>query len=599
MRKELILSLVFIFILSGCSQREYTFLEQEVINANDYSMKNQDDLEIYQTANNKVSEQEDLIKEYQNEYESGSYTIDDPYILVNPFDTNNLTAFVAFESDEKVSYSYTVEPDSSYPFTYTNDEMNKGTILIPVVGLFEDQDNTVEFTLTENDGMETTIDLTITTETSPSNYQEGSINVDEAQKEMGVTLTEEQSNSSGTSLISVDDATVESEILDESVMEAFDGFVLTEDYDIYDLDGNLRFSTNIGSGNNPLKLSDGKYLTVDSDGIMYEMDYFGRIYQTYVPPVSEVEGEYLTFHHDATISSDGKTMYALAGFYKLDELADSENADKYMRETMIFKYDRETGELIDAFDYSDIYADSPQSSSTGASDVDPIHMNSIEYVESANELIISAKNQSMVIGVNPETGDVDWMIKDPEGVSEENEDLLLDVVNEDTMVYPSGNHTAFPMYTDEYMTSGDDLYISVFDNRNCVDEDGNPLWTTLDEESVTCADSEYSSMIIYHVNLADMTVETMEEIIPDDERWSYIRSSVYTNVDNYYQINYADMMLDDSSTPITHSDLYVTDLAGEIKLKVTFDGMSNEYRTRMINEDEIAKSLQTTIDNLK
>ncbi len=597
MRAKLSITLIALITLTGCSSREYSFLEQQALNANDYSMSNKEDLDIYKEAEDALDTQELTIETYKDEYKSGDYTIDNPYIVVNPYTHNTLSAYVAFDIDDKITYEYVVGKNETYPFTYTENDVQTGTIIIPIVGLYDNQTNNVELKVTDDSGKKKTVNLEITTEKSPSNYAEGSSNVEEMEKEAGLTMDEDQAASIGTALTEVNTDTVKTEILDDSVLDTFDGFILSEDYDIYDFDGNLRFSTDLGSGNNPLKLADGKYLTTDESGIMYEMDYMGRIYQTYVPPVSEVDGEYLTFHHDATVSADGKYIYSLAGFYKLAELEENgvENADKYVRESLIMKFNRKTGKLVDVFDYSDEFASSPQNSSTGADAMDPIHMNSIEYYEGADQLIISAKNQSTIFGVSPKTGEVLWTIKEPEGESDTMADYQLDVVNEDTMVYTSGNHAAFPMYTEKYMSSGDDLYLSVFDNRNCVEEDGTPAWSTIGEE-VTCADSEYSSMVIYHINLADMTVETMEEIIPDKERWSYIRSSVYTNVEGYYQMHYADLMQD--TTPITHSDLYVTDEAGDIKLKVSFDGMTNIYRARLINEDEIMMSLQTNLDSL-
>ncbi len=597
MKLKIVVVLVAVMTLSGCSTREYTFLEQQVLDANDYSVENQSDLEIYSKAADALESQEATIEAYKEEYSEGEYTVDNPYIVVNPYSHNTLTAYVAFEIEDSVTYEYVVGKNEKYPFRYTEDEAQSGTIVIPVVGLYDDQKNDVELSVTDKNGEKKTVNLEITTEASPNNYAKGSSNVEEMEKEAGLTLTQEQAEQMGKSKINVSTDTVRTEILDDSILDTFDGFILSEDYDIYDFDGNLRFSSDLGSGNNPLKLNDGKFLTTANTGIMYEMDYMGRIYQTYVPPVSEVEGEHLTFHHDATVSTDGKYMYTLAGYYKLKELKENnvENADQYLRETLIMKYDRKTGEFIDVFDYSDEFANSPQSSSTGAEELDPIHMNSIEYYEDADQLIISAKNQSIIFGVDPKNGEVLWTIKDPEGESESMADYQLDVINEESMVYTSGNHTAFPMYTDKYMSSGDDLYISVFNNRNCVAEDGTPAFASIGEE-LTCADSKYSSMVIYHVNLSDMTVETMEEIIPDDERWSYIRSSVYTNEEGYYQIQYADLM--EGTMPLTHSDFYLTDEDGKIKMKASFDGMTNIYRARLINEEEIYNSLQTNLNSL-
>ncbi len=597
LKNKILLSSFCILILSGCTAKaNSTFMEQQVMDANNYSQKNQDDIDSYVKAKQVLKRQAGKIESYKTEYSYGDYTIDDPYVVVDPYGTNNLTAFVAFESSQAIKYKYTVAADYDYPFAYSNDDFQKGTVIIPIAGLLSDRTNNVEIETENKKGIVTTSFLRIDTDESSVNAVENSKNIEQMTEDAGVELTNEQVTILHDALTGEDEPVITTKINEEDAKNDYDGFILTADYDIYDLAGNIRFSFNIGMGNNPLKLNEGRYLTMDNQGLMYEMDYFGKIYQIYVPPASQVSGEHISFHHDATFSSDGQYIYALAGFTDEEELLGSEDAKKYLRETLILKYDRETGECVDVYDYSDEFAESPQSNAHGADKTDPLHMNSIEYVDSVDQLIVSAQNQSMIMGIDSTSGSVEWIIKDPSAVIGENRHLLLAAKNE--MTYTSGNYTAFPIYTDKYMTTGDDLYISVFNNRNCLDENNEVQWTKTEKEIKSCVKPEYSSVLIYHINLENRTVETVKEIIPDEEKSSAINPSVYTNSNGDYQVQYANINLSDDEVKM-HSDLYITDEKGNVKIEVALDGLKNVYRSRLINLDEITESLNETIDTLE
>lgn len=589
-----IVVVIAVVVIASVNSEDKTFMEQRVEYAMKYTKQNYEDLDLYKEGMELINAQTASIDEITQTYEEGDYTLENPLVAVDPYLQNNLAAYIIFSTDEPVSYGYTVEAKDSngYPFSYTSETMQKDTVVVPVVGLYEDYANQVTVTVTNEAGAETSATIEVQTEKSESKFALGSSNATEMEKEAGMTMSEEQAATFGAPLVNVTDATVQTKILDDSVMDSVDGFILSEDYDVYDFDGNLRFSSVQGAGNNSLKLDNGRYLVISANHLMYDMDFMGKVYQFYFAPVSDENGEELVLHHDTVVSPDGKYIYALAGYNKLEDI--QENAEQYLHETLILKFDRASGEVLDVFDYADDFADEKQSINEGSKD-DPLHMNSIDYYADKDQLIVSMKNQSLIMGADAKSGDVEWILKDPAGIAkEENKELLLDAPG--NIEYTSGNHSAFVMNTDKYNSEGDDLYLSVFDNKFCVNEDQTPAWVSIGE-SIDCADSDNSSMVIFHINLADMTVETMEEIVPEPGRWSYIRSSVFTNLDGIYQINYADMMGADG-TPITHSDLYITDESGKILAETTYDGMTNIYRSRLINEDEVGTSLESNVESL-
>ncbi len=589
-----VIAIIAIFAITATSSSSDTFLESRVKYAMKYTKQNYDELDETKTGQELVDAQNASIDAIKEAYEAGDYSLENPYVAVDPYLQNNLAAYIIFPTEEAVTYSYTVEAKegNSYPFSYTSETTQNGDVVIPVVGLYEDYANQVSVTITNAAGEEQTSTVEVQTEKSESKYAEGSSNATEMEKEAGMTMTEEQAAGFGTAMIDVTDATVRTKIYDDSVLDSVDGFILSEDYDIYDYDGNLRFSSVQGAGNNALKFDDGRYLVVSSNHLMYDMDLMGKVHNFYFAPVSDENGEQLVLHHDTVVSPDGKYIYALAGYVRLDDI--KENREQYHSETLILKFDRKSGEAVDVFDYADDFADELQSLPAGSED-DPLHMNSIDYYEDKDQLIVSMKNQSLIMGANAKNGKVEWILKDPAAIAkEENKELLLEAKGD--VEYTSGNHTAFVMNTDKYNSEGDDLYLSVFDNKFCVNDDQTPAWSAIGE-TITCGKSENSSMVIFHINLADKTVETLEEIVAEEGRWSYIRSSVFTDLDGIYQMNYADMMGDDGS-PITHSDLYIMDESGKVLAQTTYDGMTNIYRSRIINQDEVGTSLEANLESL-
>ncbi len=582
------------FALNMYSNRDTvdTVMEERVNYAIDYTNENFDSLQITQAPQTLIAEQNEMIAALETEYSNGEYTLDNPFIAVDPVDSNNLSAIVAFESDEPLTYSYTVQAkeDDGYPFTYSIDEEQVGTVVVPVVGLYSDYKNTVDLTVTIGD-QDTTTSLEIQTTESDDKFVEGGSSVEELEKEAGIKLDEQtvlaMTDASGNS-----DDSVTTTIDDERIFDYSDGFILSEAYDIYDFNGNLRFSAEKASDNSSIKFNDGRFLVLDSSNVIYEKDLFGRVYNYYIPPQSEENGEGYVFHHDTEIVGD--TLYVLSGAGWLDNL--TANQDDFFRETMVLKIDRETAQIEAAFDLSDYFRDEMQNISGGASDEDPIHLNSIDYYEDKDELILSSKSQSAVMAIDPDNGKLLWMIKDPAGVSEEMADYNLEVVNPDSMIYTSGNHTAFVMDTEEYPSSGNDLYISVFDNKHCVDDNENPIWTNIGETNTCTEETISSSMIIYHVDLGAMTVETMEEIQPKDGRWSNIRSSIFTDIPGIYSMNFAETSINGNAHAI--SNLYVTDTEGNLLTETTFLGLTNIYRSRLINEDELAIMLDLSVETI-
>lgn len=90
---------------------------------------------------NVVSLMEKQIKD-ENKLEISGYTLDDPNVVLNPYEISPLTALVIFETDEEVSPEVTIHGDSDLT-TYTH-TFAKGTEhYLPIYGLYAGRENRV------------------------------------------------------------------------------------------------------------------------------------------------------------------------------------------------------------------------------------------------------------------------------------------------------------------------------------------------------------------------------------------------------------------------------------------------------------------------
>jgi len=97
------------------------------------------------SANTEVKQEANLIKlqnENQKDYKSYGYTIDNPNIIINPYDISPLTALIIFETEKEEQIKITIEGKDDKT-TYHNTFASSKTHYIPVYGLYPDSENKV------------------------------------------------------------------------------------------------------------------------------------------------------------------------------------------------------------------------------------------------------------------------------------------------------------------------------------------------------------------------------------------------------------------------------------------------------------------------
>ena len=359
-------------------------------------------LEVEQTIS-LVEKQGDL----EDNFTSEGYTIDNPNIIVNPYEISPLTALVIFETDEEVSPTITVVgKDEHSTFTHTFDA---NTVhYLPIYGLYADTSNEVVVSYGDVEKR-----LEIKTEALPDDFiMPTSV---EAQKSM----------------------------LDNELYfftPSSSGYTCA-----YDVNGDVRWYLTINALWEINRLSNG-HLMVSTERLvnspyymsgLYEMDLLGKIYTEI-----SLEGGY---HHDYFELPSGNLLVASNDF----------NNDDGTVEDYIVEVNRNTGDIVKTWDLKDIL-NMEDGKSENWTEYDWFHNNSVWYDEATNSITLSGRHQDAVINIDYDTGELNWIIGDPTNWSEEYQKYFFTPVGDD-FEWQWSQHAA--MITPEG-------YVFILDNGN-------------------------------------------------------------------------------------------------------------------------------------
>ena len=365
------------------------------------SMSNNHD-EVEQTIS-LVENQEELEKEFK----SDGYTIDNPNIIVNPYEISPLTALVIFETESEVAPVVTIiGKDENTTFTH---EFDANTVhYLPIYGLYAGRDNEI---IIEYGDVEKRI--TITTEELPEDFiLPTSVEADKESLENDLYFF---SPSSG-------------------------GYTSA-----YDVNGDVRWYLTINALWEINRLSNG-HLMVSTERLvnspyymtgMYEMDLLGKIYKEI-----SLEGGY---HHDYFEMPNGNLLVA----------SDDFNSGSGTVEDVIVEVDINTGDIVKSWDLKDVL-NREDGKSENWVEYDWFHNNSVWYDEATNSITLSGRHQDAVINIDYDTGDLNWIIGDPTNWSEEYQKYFFTPVGDD-FEWQWSQHAA--MITPEG-------YVFILDNGN-------------------------------------------------------------------------------------------------------------------------------------
>ena len=384
---------------------------------------------------------------YEEEFETEGFTIDNPNIILNPYHISPLTALVIFETETEVSPHVTIVGKDEH--TTYNQTFSKGTKhLLPIYGLYPNYENEViiEYTI---DNQKISKTLSIQTDKLPDDFI------------LPTSVTS-----------SKEDLSNELYFFSPSSK----GYTCA-----YDINGDVRWYLTTNALWDISRLENGHMLIsterrVNSPYYMtglYEIDLLGKIYVEYSLPGG--------YHHDYDELPNGNLLVATDDF----------NNDAGTVEDYIVELDRDTGKIIKEYDLKDIL-NMEDGKSENWTAYDWFHNNSVWYDETTNSITLSGRHQDAVINIDYETGELNWIIGDPTNWSEEYQKYFFTPVGEN-FEWQWSQHAA--MITPEG-------YVFVLDNGNNKSKNK--------DEYVSATDS-YTRGVMYKINTDDMTIEQIWE----------------------------------------------------------------------------------------
>lgn len=363
---------------------------------------------FFVTGGEKVLEKKDILvyqSELENKFTSYGYTIDEPNVILNPYEISPLTALVMFETSDYVSPTVTVVGKSEKT-TYIHTFKESKTHYLEILGLYPDYNNEVIISYGD-----VTKKIYIQTGKLPNDFViPSSIYKDE--DKLNNELYFYTPSSRGYTCAYDINGDVR--------------WYLTENF-IWEINrlrnGNLLLSTD--------KLINNPYYMTG----LYEMDMLGKIYFEY-----NIDGGY---HHDYFEMPSGNILVL------------SNNFANGTVEDYIVELDLKDGSIVKKFDLTDILP-MDEGESENFTTYDWFHNNSIWYDEKTNSITLSGRHIDAVINISYDTGKLNWIIGDSTNYSSEWQKYFFKPIG-DNFEWQWSQHSA------KITPEG---YVFIFDNGN-------------------------------------------------------------------------------------------------------------------------------------
>lgn len=423
----------------------------------------------------RADDQTEANKTYQAALANADYTLAQPYIKVNPYETSPLTALVIFTTAEKAKVTYTVVGKSTG--TSITNTVNGGYQTqhqVPVVGLYAGN-NTVKVTVETASGTTTTQKLAITTSTTLPKYIKST--------KITVTKNDKKKMAIGDNQLT---------FLVRTTKESF----------AVDADGAVRWYSTYYVQHMLQPISNGHLLMLtkeDQDGDTYndllETDYLGRIYQEYTFDTktgnSEQAGDDKTvIHHD------------IIELPNHDLLATVSDGSKYVEDTMAV-ISHTTGKVKQIIDLKRILPETmyQEYQESDAGTVDWFHQNAVWYDKNDQSILISGRNQDMILKMDLKTTKLKWIYsgKQKSTWPTKYQQFLLSPTKGTTVL--GGQHGINLLEDEQGDPSSEDILL--YNNNINV--------TNGDKDT----SGKYSEGVQYHIDTDKMTIT---------ETWSYGKS---------------------------------------------------------------------------
>jgi len=324
-------------------------------------------------------------------YSAGNYTIDNPYIIIDPYDFNPLAALILFEVKKAGDVKVKINGDTTYStYEYTH-KVDAPRGEVPIIGLYPGRANKVILTL---DGK--TYEHEITTDPLPASMQ----------RYEKISSTPEKMAPGITYCVSP---------------------FMSSPHVLLDCEGQVRgYYSSLSLV--VLTLENGKMI-IPGDELkfmpyhimsLFECNWLGKVFKKYGIPHG--------VHHDINKLPDGN--YLLVANHR-------ETAKTGTVEDVLLIMDSQTGEIIKEYDFLKIVDRTREPYHNFEPPIlnmpirDWIHINAAIYDEKNNAIIISSPIQSMVASINADTSEINWILGPHVGYNDELKKYLLTPIGDD------------------------------------------------------------------------------------------------------------------------------------------------------------------------
>ncbi len=395
---------------------------------------------------NLIKTKESLItKQYllEKNFNTSGYTIENPNIILDPYDNSPLSALILFETDIKVSPKVIIEGKDKLS-TYTHEFEKEKEHYLPIYGLYPNKENKIIIKYDEN-GKSIKKEITIKTSELPKDF------------------------------------ILPTSVKKEELKLSNDLYFFTPSSKgytcAYDVNGDVRwYLKNYALWDNT-RLKNGHILISTERRVntpyymsgLYEIDMLGKIYKEY-----SLEGGY---HHDYFEMENSNLLVASDDF---------ENEYGTV-EDYIVELDRKTGKVVKTFDLKNIL-DMKDTGNENYTSYDWFHNNSVWYDKKTNSITLSGRHQDAIINIDYETSKINWIIGDSTNWSEKYKKYFFKPIGDD-FEFQWSQHAA--MITPEG-------YVFVFDNGNNKSKD---------KSKYVKAENSYSRGVMYKIDTKNMTIK--------------------------------------------------------------------------------------------
>lgn len=343
----------------------------------------------------------------EEQFEIKSHTLNNPKVIVNPYEISPLTALVIFETKEAETPSITIKGKDELT-TYTHKFKKAKKHYLPIYGLYPGEENTIIITCGNK-----TKKLKVTTDNLPKDF------------------------------------ILPTEVIKEETKLTNDLYFFTPSSNgytcAYDTNGDVRWYLKTKATWKIDRLKNG-HLLVSTERLinspyyltgLYEMDMLGKIYTEYSLPGG--------YHHDYFEMPNGNLLVGTDDF----------ESGRGTVEDYIVELDRKTGKIVKEIDLKNILNEEDGKSENWI-DYDWFHNNSIWYDQKTNSITLSGRHQDAVINIDYDNETLNWIIGDKTNWSKKYQKYFFKPIG-DNFEWQWSQHAA--MITPEG-------YVFIFDNGN-------------------------------------------------------------------------------------------------------------------------------------